>query len=403
MGNRKWWVIAFVAGILLAVSLACATPAVLTGEGVQIVTATPGGAGGAEAGSPTAQVTVQPEIITSAQAEDELLAALYERVSPAVVNITVSRRTSQGQLVDYANGSGFVIDSDGHIVTNNHVVANADAVRVSFNDGTVLEAEIIGRDAYSDLAVIQITPPDGYSLTTVELGDSNTLRVGERVVAIGNPFGLTGSMTVGIVSAIGRTLPTQVQTQQGAYSNPMIIQTDAAINPGNSGGPLLNSAGQVVGVNAAIESTTGVNAGVGFAIPINTVKRIVPQLIESGRAAYPYLGISAQTLPTLADLALEYDVPVTRGVLVSTVTEGSPAARAGLRGGSRTVNFRGAEVQLGGDIITAIDGTPLRSFDELLSYLVSYCSPGQTVTLTVVRGSQTLEVPVTLGTRPSGN
>jgi len=159
----------------------------------------------------------------------------------------------------------------------------------------------------------------------------------------------------------------------------------------------------VVGVNAAIESTTGVNAGVGFAIPINTVKRIVPQLIESGRAAYPYLGITAQTLPTLADLALEYDVPVTQGVLVSAVTEGSPAAQAGLRGGSRTVNFRGAEVQLGGDIITAIDGTPLRSFDELLSYLVSYCSPDQTVTLTVVRGSQTLEIPVTLGTRPGGN
>jgi S1-C subfamily serine protease len=402
MGNRKWWVIAFVAGILLAVSLACAAPIVLTGEGAQVVTATPAGIGGAETGSPTAPVTVQPEIITSAQAEDELLVALYERVSPAVVNITVSRRTSQGQLIDYANGSGFVIDAEGHIVTNNHVVEGADEVIVTFANGMWATAEVVATDPQSDLAVLKVEAPKGVELKPLPLAEPNSLRVGHTVIAIGNPFGLEGTMTTGIVSAVGRSFPVGEATG-GRYTLPDVIQTDAAINPGNSGGPLLNLAGEVVGVNAAIESTTGVNAGVGFAIPINTVKRIVPQLIESGRAAYPYLGISAQTLPTLADLALEYDVPVTRGVLVSTVTEGSPAAQAGLRGGNRTVNFRGAEVQLGGDIITAIDGTPLRSFDELLSYLVSYCSPDQTVTLTVVRGSQTLEIPVTLGTRPGGN
>jgi 2-alkenal reductase len=205
---------------------------------------------------------------------------------------------------------------------------------------------------------------------------------------------------VGIVSAIGRSLPGTGEGQSGLYSNPQIIQTDAAINPGNSGGPLVDSNGRVIGVNAAIRSETGTNSGIGFAIPVNTVKNIVSQLIERGEAAYPYLGISAQSTPTLADLATEYDVPVTRGVLVATVEPGGPAAQAGLRGGTEFVTFRGRQIALGGDIITYVDDVAVNNFDELIGYLVANTRPGQTVTLTIIRDGQLQEVELTLGERP---
>jgi S1-C subfamily serine protease len=266
----------------------------------------------------------------------------------------------------------------------------------------VLTAEVIGRDPYSDLAVIKVEAPADYVLHPVEMGNSDDLQVGQFVIAIGSPFGLTNSMTLGIVSAIGRTLPANIDDgQAGGFTNPQIIQTDAAINPGNSGGPLIDISGQVVGVNAAIRSATGTNSGIGFAIPINTVKHIVPQLIENGAVDYPYLGIEAMNI-SLADLASDFDMPALRGVLIGTVIPGGPADQAGLRGGTQETTFRGIPVLLGGDIITAINGVEVANFDELISYLLSNTSPGDVVTLSIIRDNATMELPLTLGTRPAG-
>jgi S1-C subfamily serine protease len=340
------------------------------------------------------------DVVLEADAEELLLINVYERVNPAVVNIDVSAEVEEGELAEFGSGSGFVLDAEGHIVTNYHVVAEADEVRVTFSDGMVLVAEVLGTDPFADLSALKVTPPEGYDLVPVELGDSDTLKVGQRVIAIGNPFGLSGSMTVGIVSGVGRTLPSGIVTQTGLFSNPLIIQTDAAINPGNSGGPLLDSHGRVIGVNVAIRSTSGLNTGIGFAVPVNTVKRIVPQLIENGKAEYPYLGISTQSGVSLVELAEEFDLPVREGVLIANVTPGSGAAEAGLRGGERMVNFRGGEIALGGDIIIAIDGVPMNNFDELLGYLVSNTEVGQEIVVTIVRDGKTLDVPVTLTARP---
>jgi 2-alkenal reductase len=339
------------------------------------------------------------EIIAQADAEEALLINIYQRVNPSVVNIDVSSKDSQGDLTDLGSGSGFIYDTEGHIITNYHVVAETDALRVTLSDGTVFDAKVVGTDDFADLAVVKIDVPQDYVLTPAELGDSSALQVGQRVIAIGNPFGLTGSMTIGIVSGIGRTLSTNITTSQGQFSNPMIIQTDAAINPGNSGGPLLNSHGQVIGINVAIRSDTGFNSGVGFAIPINTAKRITPQIIENGKAEYPYLGVASQTAFSLAELATEFDLPVSRGVLIESVSEGTGAAKAGLRGGDHTEKFRGVDVTLGGDIIVAMDGYPVNNFDELLGYIVSNTSVGQTVTITIIRDGERMDVPVTLGAR----
>jgi 2-alkenal reductase len=338
------------------------------------------------------------EFWAAADAADALLVNLYERVNPSVVYIEVL--AEQGELIEaLGSGSGFVIDTEGHIVTNNHVIELADVVNVTFSDGTFVEGEVLGADPYSDLAVVQVDlPPD--RLAPLELGNSDTLRVGQRVIAIGNPFGLEGTMTLGIISALGRTLPAQVTQEAGLFSNPEIIQTDAAINPGNSGGPLLNTRGQVVGVDVAIRSTTGVNSGVGFAVPVDTVKRIVPDLIAEGAYAYPYLGIVSNNRFTLAELAEPLDLPVTRGVLISEVTAGHAAAEAGLRGGDREVEVQGISVRAGGDIIVAIDGYRLRDFDDLIAYLVRETEVGQEVVLTIIRDGETMELPVTLGERP---
>lgn len=387
-------------GIVLALtSLACTValfeqPGTATSDGTAPSTA----ADGTSTDATTGEAQLPPAI--QAGTEEELLIAIYERVNPAVVNIDVGADTGQGDVADFGSGSGFIIDDQGHIVTNGHVVADADQIWVTFSDGEVLPAQLVGEDPYADLAVIQPDLPEGYEVTALELGDSNNLKVGQRVIAIGNPFGLTGSMTVGIISAVGRTLPSAVSTQAGIFSNPLIIQTDAAINPGNSGGPLLNSSGQVIGVNAAIRSTSGVNTGIGFAIPVNTVKLIAPQLIENGEAVYPYLGISSQTSFPLSALADEFDLPVREGVLIATVSPDSGSARAGLRGGDETVAFRGAQLQMGGDIITAIDGVPIANFDELLGYLVSNTQVGDTIVLTIIRDGTTMDVEVTLTARP---
>jgi S1-C subfamily serine protease len=343
--------------------------------------------------------TPLPEgIIAEVNAEDALLINLYQRSNPAVVYIEVLVE-QQGTQVPLGSGSGFVIDMEGHIVTNNHVIEEADAVRVTFFDGSLAEASIVGQDPYSDLAVIQVNVlPE--RLVSLVLGDSSSLQVGQRVVAIGNPFGLAGTMTVGVISALGRTLPAQVLQDSGSFSNPEIIQTDAAINPGNSGGPLLDTRGRVVGVNYAIRSTTGVNSGIGFAVPVDTLAHIMPHLIEEGSYRYPYLGITSDNRFTVAELMGPLGLPVARGALISEVQPRTAAAQADLRGGDREVEVMGMTVRAGGDIIIAIDGYKLHDFNDLIAYLVRETKVGQRVVLTVVRDGEELEVPVTLGERP---
>ena len=338
------------------------------------------------------------EAFAGLAAEDALLVNLYQRVNPSVVYIAVMIDAGEA-LSPFGSGSGFVYDTEGHIVTNNHVVAGANAIQVTFADGSVADARIVGRDAYSDLAVIKVDVP-AERLAPLELGDSSTLQVGQRVVAIGNPFGLRGTMTLGIVSAVGRTLPSSELRTGGSFANPEIIQTDAAINPGNSGGPLLDLHGRVVGVNTAIDSTTGVNSGVGFAVPVNTVKRIVPHLIAKGAYHYPYLGITSQSRLSLAMLAEPLNLPVTRGVLIAEVLPGTAAERAGLRSGDREVEVMGVQVIAGGDIIIAIDGYEVRDYDDFIAYLVRETEVGQRVVLTIIRDGERMEVPVTLGERP---
>lgn len=381
---------------LAMATLACSTESFLTST---VTPATPKPIPAAPAFTPT---PLPPSTGAQLTSEEMLLENLYLRVNPAVVNITVSGDAG-GQLTDLGTGSGFVIDKKGHIVTNNHVVAQATELEVTFSDGRVATAKIVGADPYSDLAVVQVDAPDDW-LTPVELGDSDAIKVGQRVVAIGNPFGLQGSMTLGIVSALGRTLPADQQVTQdtGYFQNPQIIQTDAAINPGNSGGPLLDIRGRVVGVNAAIRTDGGVaaNSGVGFAIPVNTVKRIVPQLIEKGSASYAYLGVTADNRFSIAELAVALKLPVDRGVLISSVTRNGPADQAGLRGGAGATRVRGVQVATGGDIITAIDGTPIRDFDDMITYLANRTQVGQTVTLTIIRDGKEMAVKVKLGERP---
>ena len=338
------------------------------------------------------------EAIVEVDIEDALLVNLYQRVNPAVVYIQVLA-DDEGTLMPLGTGSGFVVDTQGYIVTNSHVVEEADIVKVTFSyDNLVVEAAVLGQDPYSDLAVLKVNLPSD-RLVPLGLGDSSVLQVGQRVVAIGNPFGLEGTMTVGVISALGRTLPGQVIQSGGRFSNPEIVQTDAAINPGNSGGPLLDIRGQVIGVNTAIRSETGVSSGIGFSVPVDTLKRILPSLIEEGVYRYPYLGITSNNLFTVADLADPLSLPVTYGVLISEVLAGTAAARGGLRGGDREIEIMGVPVMAGGDIIIAIDGDRVDDYADFIAYLVRETMVGQTITLTVVRDGEELEVPVTLGER----
>ncbi len=342
--------------------------------------------------------------------QERVLINIYQRVNPGVVFISVSKAATQNSPGGSGTGSGFVIDLKGHIVTNNHVVAGADTVEVSFADGTTVPAKVTGRDPYADLAVIQVDMPAD-KLTPVELGDSNGLLPGQTVIAIGNPFGLAGTMTKGIISAIGRTLPEtgdQSTTGTGSFINPEIIQTDAAINPGNSGGPLLDSHGRVIGVNTAIRSTTSVaggqpsNSGIGFAVPVNTIKRVVPALIADGTIRYPYLGITSRDGLQLSSIAEQLNANVKEGVLVIEVVPNGPADKAGLRGGDpqRTVTIQGAPIQLGGDIITAFNGNPVKDYTDLIAQLTATTKPGETVTLTIIRDGKQQDVKVTVSERP---
>lgn len=348
-----------------------------------------------------APTVLPPEAIAEADAEELLLINLYERVNPSVVNIVVTVDEASELNADQlfpaqGQGSGFVYDTAGHIITNNHVVAEANKLEVTFFDGTTVDAKVVGVDADSDLAVIKVDVAAA-SLRPVTWGDSDKVLVGQRAVAIGNPFGLEGTLTSGIVSALGRSLP----TEEGAFRIPEIIQTDAAINPGNSGGPLLNSQGKVIGITTAIvprQSGFGERSflGVGFAVPANLVKRVVPSLIENGEYQHPWIGFSGNSVT--AEIATAMNLPEIKGALVAEVISGSPADKAGLRGGTREV--KGVNTLLGGDVIIALDDETIDNFDDLISFLSRRGTVGETITVTIIRENETQTVELTLEARP---
>jgi 2-alkenal reductase len=327
--------------------------------------------------------TVSTQTLPALTEREQALADIYNRISPSVVAISVSIQRRQGQgLFPFGSGSGFVIDREGHIVTNNHVVDEGDRIEINFFDGTIVEAEVVGVDPDSDLAVLDVDiPPD--SLVPVEFADSSLLQIGQSTVALGSPFGQKWTMTTGIISALDRDI-------QGLedYSIGGVIQTDAAINPGNSGGPLLDLQGRVIGVNSQIASEARSNSGIGFAVPSNLVERVVDDLIATGQVHYSYLGINSAEI-TLHQIET-FDLPNNlRGVVISRVVEGSPAAQAGLR--SATNNSA--------DVITAIEGVSMTSFGSLIGHLSSYTVPGDVVDVTVFRDGQIITLPVTLGAR----
>jgi S1-C subfamily serine protease len=336
------------------------------------------------------------------------LVSLYNGVHHGVVTIWAYEDIGEphSMTIPRGQGSGFVIDQSGHIVTNEHVIEGAADIEVAFPSGLKAWAEVVGSDPDSDLAVLKVNiPPE--ALTPLSLGDSDLVKVGEFVVAIGNPFGLEGTMTVGIVSALGRTLSSRNLTPSGIpFTAGDMIQTDAAINPGNSGGPLLDLAGNVIGVNLAIQSESftvsgsPANSGVGFAVPVNIVRRVVPGIIENGKYDYPYLGISSLdeqswNLKTIEALGFDAD---TNGAYITEVVSGGPADRAGLRGG--TVNTDIPGIPAGGDLIIAIDGNPIKQFSELLSYLLQNTVVGQDIVLSVLRGDEIVDITLTIGSRP---
>ena len=325
------------------------------------------------------------------------LEGLYRQVNPGVVSIRVS------SVNDEALGSGFVIDKQGHIVTNFHVVENADKVEIDFPSGLKVYGDVIGTDLDSDLAVIKVDVSEE-ELTPLPLGDSDTALVGQVVVAIGNPYGLSGTMTLGIVSAGGRVLDSLRQTASGVYfSAGDLIQTDASINPGNSGGPLLNLKGEVIGVNRAIQTSgqtlsgESANTGIGFAVSSNIVRRVVPSLISNGSYNYPYLGLSSLNSLNLT-IVDALNLPQNTGAYITDIAAGGPADIAGLRGGSTQTQISG--LYSGGDLIVAVDGREIKDFSELLSYMVVNKAPGDVITFTIIRGGDRLDVPVTLGERP---
>jgi len=309
---------------------------------------------------------------------------LYERINPGVVSIWVITEQGSGQ------GSGFVIDKEGHIITNYHIVESVPTVEVDFPSGLKTYGQVIGKDPDSDLGIVKVDiPPD--KLQPLSLGDSDQVKVGQTVIAIGNPFGYSGTMTAGIISGIGRTLASLRSAPGGDYfSASDIIQTDAAINPGNSGGPLLNLQGEVIGVNRAISTTNislqgePLNSGVGFAVAINTVKRVIPSLIAEGKYDYPYLGVEGLSEITLAAQE-ELKLPQTNGIYVTNVTSGSPAKRAGVEKG---------------DLIIAVDNHLVSDFGDLLSYLFNYKKPNDSVVLTILRAGKQTEAAVKLDKRP---
>ena len=383
--NRKFALLVAVSVLLLA-SLACR--ALVPGEsgtGLDLPAI--------QSQATLAPLPVSPDLLE----EQNLLVSLYERVYPGVVSLQVLTENGGGQ------GSGFVFDKEGHIVTNYHVVENASQIEVIFSTGFRTYGEVRGVDLDSDLAVVKVDVPEG-TLFPLALGDSNVLRVGQTVVAIGNPFGLSGTMTTGIVSALGRTLPSdRLAPGGGVFNAADLIQTDAAINPGNSGGPLFNLNGEVIGINRAIRTVASnsqgepVNSGIGFAISVNIVKRVAPGIIADGKYDYPYMGIAS-----ISEFSIEMiealKLPQFTGLYVTGVQPGSPAEQAGLRAGEEATSIQG--LLAGGDLIIAIDGRAVKTYDELMRYLVSNKGPGDDVVLTILREGEQIEVSLTLDKRP---
>ena len=335
----------------------------------------------------TAPPTVVQVVVTE---EEQTLIELYQRTIPGVVSIQALRRDDQDQISG-GSGSGFVFDSFGHIATNAHVVRDAEFIDVVHSDGTISPARLIGLDDDSDLAVVKTDMPTG-EWVPLPLGDSDVVVPGQQVVAIGNPFGRQSSITSGIVSAMGRTIASLTP-----FSIPQAIQTDAAINPGNSGGPLLNLQGEVIGVNAQIASAVRANAGVGFAIPVNIVARVVPVLIAEGEFAWPWLGVEGSSLTPRVAQGNELDA--SQGAYIAGVVPDSPAADAGLRGVSGETEVDGLPVPIGGDVVVAVDGDAVHNMDDLILF-VSQREIGEQVTLTVLRDGGETEIAVTLTARP---
>jgi putative serine protease PepD len=328
--------------------------------------------------------------------EESINVRVYRQASPAVANI-LTKATEYDFFMDpvpvEGAGSGFVIDTKGYILTNNHVVEGAQTIEVVLGDQSRYPAKVVGADPRNDVALIKIEPKKK-PLVALSLGDSSTIQVGQKVLAIGNPFGFQSTLTTGVISALGRT----VQTSQTTFID-QAIQTDAAINRGNSGGPLINSHGEVIGINSAIYTPTGTTAGIGFAIPINTAKRIAHDLITDGRVHQAYLGVSSYAVG--GGLAEALDLPVQEGLLVQTVSRGGPAAQAGLHGGDRVAQLGMRRFYVGGDVIVAIDGQKVAS--ELdVNLVLNKRRPGDSIEVTVYRGGKKIEIPVKLGERPNG-
>jgi 2-alkenal reductase len=347
--------------------------------------------------------TIESKLVSALDEEQQLLVMLYRHVNPAVVSIEVTGGRTEGNGptpepdLPFAQGSGFLFDDQGHIVTNNHVVEDATGFQVRFSDGSIAEAQLAGRDPHSDLAVLKVDELPAGAAPLV-LADSRKLEVGQTAIAIGNPFGLQNTLTVGVISGLGRALAGPATGQGGRFPIPNVIQTDAAINPGNSGGPLLNIHGEVIGVNTAIRSESGVFEGIGYAIPSNAITRIIPALIRDGSYRHPWIGLSMRDIDPL--LARHFGLASRQGVLVTDVQSGSPAARADLRAGRTSGEYGGRQLAYDGDIITAINGQTVHSGDELVGYLELETSVGDLVMLTVLRDGQEQKIDVTLAARP---
>lgn len=368
----KWWAVPLIALMLASILSGCT----LTGEVDNV-----------DSDIPTTNITEQ--VIPTTLYDEDSVISLYEKSIPAVVMIIVEIDDDGGfsfAIPQGGQGSGFIIDDQGHIITNNHVVEDAIKVTAILHDDRQLEAEVLGTDRESDVALLQVDAAKLGEVKPLLLGDSDSIKPGQMAVALGSPFGLDGSITIGIISSIGRSL-----SSAGQRPIPEIIQTDAAINPGNSGGPLLNSAGEVVGINTAIEASS---TGIGFAVPINTVKSLLPALLKGGEIKNPWLGVSAVAIsPNLVELL---ELSVYSGIYVVTVAEGSPAEEAGLiESGSDDLGQPGR----GGDVITAVDEIEVSAVEDLVAYLNDK-EPGDKISLLIHRGDGYLTIEVTLGEWP---